>query len=103
MREALPIFCQTSAAYADAVQRGQDARQAASEEWTSTFNRDREDREVEHLVALGGELSLDELLEIAPEPDERGDGWPAIEASRLGRMARRLWDGLLSFERVSAR
>jgi exodeoxyribonuclease V gamma subunit len=103
MREPLPIFCQTSAAYAEAAARGQDPLHDAATEWKSGWNYDREDRELEHLLVLGGELTLDQLLAIAPAIDESGDGWEQAEESRLGRLARRLWDGLLTFEQVSAR
>jgi exodeoxyribonuclease V gamma subunit len=103
MREPLPIFCQTSAAYAEALTSSQDPIQAADDQWKSGWKFDREDHELEHLLVLGGELTLDQLLAIDPRPDETGPGWEQSESSRLGRLARRLWDGLLTFERVSAR
>jgi exodeoxyribonuclease V gamma subunit len=103
MREPLPIFCQTSAAYAEAAASGQDPVEAAGQEWKSGWKFDREDRELEHLLVLGGELAFDQLLAIEPAADETGDGWEQAERSRLGRLARRLWDGLLAFEQVSAR
>ena len=52
---------------------------------------------------LGGVRTLTELLQIAPLSDEAGDGWAMDEDSRLGRLARRLWDGLLAREQVMAR
>ena len=46
---------------------------------------------------------FEQVLEVAPGPEETGDGWAADERSRLGRLARRLWDGLLDREQVSSR
>jgi exodeoxyribonuclease V gamma subunit len=103
LREPLPLFCQTSAAYAAAAASGQDAAAAADPEWTSPWNFDREDRELEHQLVLGGVRTFAELLEIAPAADEAGPGWASDEPSRLGRLARRLWGGLLTHEEVTAR
>jgi hypothetical protein len=52
---------------------------------------------------LGGVRSLAELLDEPPHEDEAGEGWDEDESSRLGRLARRLWVGLLDREQVSAR
>lgn len=103
MREPLPIFCMTSAAYAEAAARGQDAPDAARREWETEWRFDREDRELEHQLVLGGVLTAAELMARAPRADERGPGWAESEESRLGRYARRLWDGLLAHEEISAR
>jgi exodeoxyribonuclease V gamma subunit len=103
MCEPLPVSCQSSAAYADAARRGQDAFAAALKEWESVWNFDNEDREAEHQMAFGGVLTLTEITEFAPAEDEQGDGWPESEDSRFGRLARRLWEGLLSREEVRAR
>ena len=103
MREPLPLFAKTSAAYAAAASGGQDAVAAAAAEWTTEWNFDKEDRDAEHQLAFGGVLTLAEVLELAPRADESGEGWPVAEASRFGRLARRLWDELLDRERVSSR
>ncbi|MGZ4243910.1 MAG: exodeoxyribonuclease V subunit gamma [Solirubrobacteraceae bacterium] len=103
MREPLPMFCQSSAAYADAARRGQDAFAAALKEWESEWNFEKEDRDAEHQMAFGGVLTLGDVVGIAPDDGETGDGWPDSEASRFGRLARRLWEGLLAREEVRAR
>jgi exodeoxyribonuclease V gamma subunit len=103
MREPLPMFCLTSAAYAQAARQGQDGYAAALKEWETEWNREREDRDAEHQMALGGVLALTEVLEIAPAGGETGAGWPESEDSRFGRLARRLWEGLLAREEVRVR
>jgi len=103
MREPLPIFCATSAAYAAAARSGQDPFGAGEKEWRTEWRFDREDRELEHQLVLGGVRTLSDLLEIAPGPDEAGPGWDESEDSRLGRLALRLWGGLLAREEVTAR
>jgi exodeoxyribonuclease V gamma subunit len=103
MREPLPMFCLTSAAYAQAARQGQDGYAAALKEWETEWNREREDRDAEHQMALGGVLSLTEVLEITPAGGETGAGWPESEDSRFGRLARRLWEGLLAREEVRVR
>ena len=103
MREPLPLFCRTSAAYAQAAAAGQDPVDAARREWETEWRFEREDREPEHQLVLGGVLTFAELMAPAPGPDEAGDGWATDDDSRLGRYALRLWEGLLERERVSAR
>ncbi len=100
MREPLPIFAKTSAAYARAASDGQDPAAAAQREWRTEWRFDKEDRELEHQLVLGGVLALEELLAAPPRPDET---WADGEDSRLGRCARRLWDELLIREQVSTR
>lgn len=103
MREPLPMFCQTSAAYADAARRGQDAFAAALKEWETEWNFDKEDREAEHQMAFGGVLTLGQVLDIEPAAGEVGEGWKESEASRFGRLSVRLWEGLLAREQVRVR
>jgi exodeoxyribonuclease V gamma subunit len=98
LREPLPLFAKTSAAYAEAVRAGQEPGAAAAEEWATVFGFDREDREAEHQLVFGGVLELAELMEAAPASDEVGDGWAEAEPSRLGRLALRLWSELLDRE-----
>ena len=100
MREALPIACLSSAAYAAAARRGANPAAAARGAWESTWNFDREDREPDHLLVLGGERTLEELLAAAPRVDESGESWEMAETTRFGRYARRMWDDLLAVEEV---
>ena len=100
MREPLPLYCKTSAAYAAAVAAGKDGRAAAEKEWTSGWNFPKEDAEPEHRLVLGGTRTVAELFEQRPRDDEQGDGWALDEPSRAGRYARRLWDGLLAREEL---
>ena len=103
MREPLPLYAATSAAYAAAASRSRDAREAARKAWESDWERSREDAEPEHRLVLGGQLAIDRLLEEVPRDDEAGEGWASDEATRLGRCARRLWDPLLAAETVTDR
>jgi exodeoxyribonuclease V gamma subunit len=108
MREPLPLYCKTSAAYAEAARGGRDPVDPATKEWESGHAGrygwiSRENEEPEHLIALGGAVAFEQLLQGAPGPEESGAGWAADERSRLGRLSRRLWDGLLDREQVSSR
>jgi exodeoxyribonuclease V gamma subunit len=98
MREPLPMYCATSAAYAQTAAEGGDPIAAARREWTSEWTFDREDREAEHQLVLGGVRSLDDLLAEPPRAGE--DGWDIADPTRLGRFAHRLWDGLLASEEL---
>ena len=57
MREPLPLYTMTSAAWAQAARAGGDPERAARNAWESAWNFDKEDREPEHLLVLGGELT----------------------------------------------
>lgn len=94
MREPIPLFRRTSAAYANGT-----ARQA-EQAWRSRFSQPREDRESEHELVFGREFPFEDLLNTPPRSDEHGEGWDETESSRFGRYARRLWAGLLQHERL---
>ncbi len=99
LREPLPLTSRASAAYA--VAPG-DPIDAAAEEWTSSFNFDKEDREDEHVRVWGAELPFEALLDALPADDEDGPGW-SPDPSRFGRLAHRLWDRLLAAEQLQQR
>jgi exodeoxyribonuclease V gamma subunit len=99
MREPLPLYCATSAAYAAA--RPAVRVNKAREEWTTPPRGfPNEDRDREHLLVLGDNVPFDDLLLAAPNADEAGAGWATDETTRFGRYARRLWDGLLAHEEL---
>ena len=100
MREPLPLYCRTSAAVAAA---GSGGLAAGREAWESTYNYDREDREPEHVLVLGGVRTFAQLIEEPPRPDEHGEAWDGRGTSRFGRYARRLWEGLLACEEITER
>jgi exodeoxyribonuclease V gamma subunit len=77
MREPLPLFCLTSAAYA----AGEDARTV----WESGWKRSGEDAEPEHVLVHGRALTFDEVL---ADP-------------RFAALAARVWRGLLEHERMT--
>jgi exodeoxyribonuclease V gamma subunit len=102
MREPLPLYCATSAAYAEAVAAGGDPIADAREAWSeSRFSP--ESGEAEHQLVHGGWCSLDDVLSEPLRADEAGDGWAMTEATRFGRLAVRLWTGLLSSEELVRR
>jgi exodeoxyribonuclease V gamma subunit len=103
MREPPPLACLSSAAYAAAARAGGDPVAAATGAWESAYSFDREDREPEHQLALGGVRTFAELLAEPARADERGAWWDPDEPRRFGRWARRLWDGLLQSEEVEER
>jgi exodeoxyribonuclease V gamma subunit len=98
MREPVPLFCKTSAAWASAAREpGADPVEAAVREW----REDRfaaEEMEAEHQLVFGGRRTFQSLLDEPPRPDECGPGWDEREASRFGRYAHRLWGPLLDRE-----
>jgi exodeoxyribonuclease V gamma subunit len=103
MREPPPLASAASAAYALAARAGGDPAAAGRSAWESAYTYDREDRDPEHQLALGGVRTFDELLSEPARADERGEWWDAEETRRFGRWARRLWDGLLQVEELEHR
>ena len=97
--EPVPVYCATSAAYAAAAARGRDGTAAAHKAWESG-KFPGEEKDLEHLLVLGGVVPLEQLMETPPSAGEDGDGWDTSETSRFGRYARRMWDGLLGAERL---
>ncbi len=104
IREPLPLYCKTSAAYAAARRSGSDdADVAALQKWESG-DFTLENRENEHLLVLGAELSFADMVARSGLPGE-GDTTSAGasgETHRFGLYARRLWDGLLQHETLAS-
>ena len=100
MREPLPLYCKTSAAYAKAREAGaDDADDVAKKAW-ETNQRDftNEDNDAEHLFVLG-ELSFKDLVQQSGRADEDGVArFTPPETSLFGLYARLLWAGLLEHE-----
>lgn len=103
MREPLPLYCNTSAAWVEARAGHKDPEAAATKAWESDWDFDREDKELEHQLVLGGQRPFSEVVTLPPRADEAGEGWPTAEPSRFGRYALRLWGGLLSCEELADR
>jgi len=104
MCEPLALYCETSAAYAQAVRTGDDPVAAGRRAWTSDWKIDREDRDPAHQLVLGGMRAFDELLAEAPRvAEQEHQGRAVTETTDLGRYARRMWDDLLDCEEVVAR
>jgi exodeoxyribonuclease V gamma subunit len=97
MREPLPLACDASAAYAEAIAAGDDGESAARGAWETVFRYEKEDRQPEHMLVYGDAVPLARLLAEAPRDDE---GWEEAEATRFGRCAMRLWRGLLAVEEL---
>ena len=100
MTEPLPLFCDTSEAWATAVRRGTDPLGEARKKWRTAFQFGGEDRDAAHVLVHGDGRELAELCAEPPAAGEAGDGWPD-EDTRVGRLARRLWDDLLDHEERS--
>ncbi|HEV7686146.1 MAG TPA: exodeoxyribonuclease V subunit gamma, partial [Acidimicrobiia bacterium] len=98
--EPLPLYCKTSAAWAETPVAKREG--ACSKLWdpSSDFGI-AEGKEPEHQLVHGGVVPFFDLQQAAPEPGEAGEGWAADEPTRFGRYALRLWRGLLDVEQVS--
>jgi exodeoxyribonuclease V gamma subunit len=104
MREPLPLYCATSAAWAQATRPGENPADRARPEWTSKFDdRQGEAAEPEHVAVLGAVVDFEHLLDCPPGEDESGTGWAMGEKSRFGRMAMRMWGPLLGHEHLRER
>ncbi|MHB1535421.1 MAG: exodeoxyribonuclease V subunit gamma [Acidimicrobiales bacterium] len=99
MREPLPLAAKTSAAWAVAARAGRDPETAARREWVTPYNAPypMEDDDPAHRMVHGERLPWDRFLAAEPGPDEAGPGW-GDHPQRAGRLANRLWDGLLAVE-----
>ncbi|HWH27434.1 MAG TPA: exodeoxyribonuclease V subunit gamma, partial [Mycobacteriales bacterium] len=96
----LPLPVGAGEAYADARlsrhQKPEKARWPARKAWTSGYNHDGEDAELEHQLVWGGTVPF-EVLEECELDDDPGSGWGS-EPTAFGRLAMRLWVPLLEAE-----
>jgi exodeoxyribonuclease V gamma subunit len=100
--EPLPLYCKTSAAWAENAPAQRD--KACSALWEPQNDLGMgENREPEHQLVLGGLTAFADLLQAPPRAGESGDGWAPGEPTRFGRYALRLWSGLLALEEVRDR
>jgi len=94
MREPLPIYPETTGAFAMA--RGDESEwKKANAAWTTSWNTVGEDQDCYNRLVLGGPAPLNAFWDDRPRPDEQGDGWPRAR-SRLEAHALRLWTPLLA-------
>jgi exodeoxyribonuclease V gamma subunit len=100
LRAPLPLACDASAAWAEAVAAGKDPVLAAAGEWEGTHDFPGENHEPAHRVTLGGVVPMATLLAAPLIDGESGPRW-ADETTRFGLLSRRLWDDLLAWERRS--
>jgi exodeoxyribonuclease V gamma subunit len=99
-RGPLPLFCRTSEAWASAARRGRSPLGAARRLWVTEAGSaiPSEDRDMAHRLVYDGVATFEDLVSMIPSADESGPGWAPEEPTRVGRLARRLWDPLLARE-----
>jgi exodeoxyribonuclease V gamma subunit len=100
MREPLPLYCKTSAAWAGATTQGRDPGLVAVKAWESGWNGHNEDKDAEHELVLGEAVPFAAMVELSGAPRDDEQPWHLPELSRFGLYAHRLWDGLLAHELV---
>jgi exodeoxyribonuclease V gamma subunit len=94
LREPLPMPVDTAHAYARSRHAG-DAEVQALDSARRTWQEGFEAKDEYHVLAWGAAASLNDLLGV-PDPTERA-WWPQ-DSSRLGVLARRVWEPLLDHE-----
>ncbi len=94
MREPLPIYPETTGAFAMA--RGDKSEwKKARAAWVTSWQIPREDQDLYHRLVLGGVAPITALWADSARPDERGDGWPDAR-SRFEAYALRLWTPVIA-------
>ena len=83
MREPLPLYCKTSAAWAEGVHNDKDAEGDARKAWFTSYEIPNEDRDAYHQLVLGGVVSYDDVAD-----------------PRFCDLAHELWDPLLACEEI---
>ena len=94
LREPLPLFGRTSAAWATARHRAKDTEYAAQGAWRDRDTFPGEQSAPEHVRVFGRGRDLDRLMGVPRDDEDWSD-----EPTRLGRYARRVWDPLLANEK----
>ena len=102
MREPLPLFCESSAAYAAASDKGDDGYAAAAKKFDDGFKFEGEISDEEQRGAFADVGSLEDIRVMEPRADESGAGWATGEATRFGRLAHRLWHLPLQHESMGS-
>jgi exodeoxyribonuclease V gamma subunit len=93
LREPLPLFARTSAAWAAAVHRRKDPEYAARDTWRGSDAYPGERSDPAHVRVFGRDSDLDRLVGVPRDDEDWSD-----EPHRLGRYAQRVWGPLLSIE-----
>src|SRR6202044_1862134 len=83
MCEPLPLYADTSAAWAGAVAEGKDPDRAAAAEWVSGWDFPKEDKEAEHVLVLGDALPLRDVLRVAGLPRDGEATWAPPGSTRF--------------------
>jgi exodeoxyribonuclease V gamma subunit len=102
MREALPLYCKTSGAWAGAVAAGDDPMRAARSKWDGGYRNPGESEDDEHLLVLGGKLDFADMAVRSGTPSsaELGDAPGRAAATRFELYAWQVWEGLLAHEEL---
>jgi len=90
MRAPLPLYTDTSWAWARAIHAGEDARKESKSFWPAEL------ADTSNALVLGEGADLDRLLREEVPDHEAGDGWPG--SSRFERYALRLWTPILEHQ-----
>lgn len=102
LSEPLPLYTRTSEKYVDALRRDRDVRTDCRSAWKFDRFNFGEAGDPEHVLVLGSTATVEDILGVPPTPDEDGPEWTS-DPSRLGRLARRLWEPLFAHERMDHR
>jgi exodeoxyribonuclease V gamma subunit len=101
LTEPLPFAPKTSEAYASAVRRSaKNVAKVTEDRWAGSYTFPGEGHDLEHQRVFGGILTVPELTDFAPRPEESGDGWDERATSRFGRLALHVWLPLLECEEL---
>ena len=94
MREPLPIYPETTGAFAMAGGDRSEWKKARAA-WVTSWNTRNEDQDRYNRLVLGGVAPITALWAEPPRSDECGDGWPRAR-NRVEAYALRLWAPLLA-------